>query len=44
MAVFDPLKVVITNYSEERRNGNSENNPEDENSSFVKCLSAMNFG
>jgi glutaminyl-tRNA synthetase len=31
MVVFDPLKVVITNYTQEEEILNSENNPEDEN-------------
>ena len=31
MVVFDPLKVVITNYTGEEEILHSENNPEDEN-------------
>jgi glutaminyl-tRNA synthetase len=31
MVVFDPLKVVITNYTKDEEILNSENNPEDEN-------------
>jgi glutaminyl-tRNA synthetase len=31
MVVFDPLKVVITNYTDENELVKSENNPEDEN-------------
>ncbi len=34
MVVFDPLKVVLTNYNEENENVSVENNPEDANGDF----------